>query len=64
MLSADCCEDCVTVAVPVPGPSGRDGVDGADAELTPEAEEHLAERIETDLTPPVDLVLLFNNSLV
>lgn len=54
------------IVVPSPGPPGPPGEDGAD--LTPEERQAIVDDAEAEvleeLEPPVDLVVLFENSLL
>lgn len=54
------------LTVPVPGPPGRDGDDLSPedlAELTEDVREDVQTSVDASLTPPVDLVLVFENAL-
>mgnify|MGYP000943660732 CR=1 FL=1 len=48
------------VVVPKPGPPGEPGADG---HVAPEDLEQIVDDVLDDLTPPVSLVLLFENGL-
>lgn len=51
------------LVVPKPGPPGPKGDDGVDGQIDPDDLDQIVDDVLDDLTPPVSLVLLFENGL-